>query len=184
MSCDISTGYYVNNTQSCVTDNRVIVSPGKSILFSPETPQGTVFSPTFSVYPGSAILIDAYNMPLDQPIYVNRVVKSTTAPITGDPCDPCAMNGAYGTSGVITFRERMTLGGKPNAWRLIKTAEPATQTLQLLVAVPGTYELELSDTNMLGDLEVEYAEWLINATPCLPFNYFAGIVTYNATVGA
>lgn len=174
MACNISTGFVRPVGRGCVPANDlVIASPGKIILFSPETPQGTVYSPTFTVSSGLAVLLDAYNLPVDKHIYVNRIVKSTTAPAVGDTCDPCAMGTAFDPAGVIVFRERMTLGN-PDAWQLVKTA--AGGVLQLLIVVPGTYELELEDTTMLGDMEVEYMAWSVETMPDLPSSYFAGIV--------
>lgn len=175
MKCDshISTGFVAGPRNSCVPNGNILAaSPGRTILFSPETPLDTKFSDTFTVDPGRCVLIDTYNMPFDKAIYVNRVVKSTTRPISGDSCDPCAMAAAYGTRDVIVFRERMMLGsvnGEP--WQLVKT-EGGVAIVQMLIVVPGTYELELMDDNMLGDLEVEYMSFSMEQMPVLPSKYF------------
>lgn len=177
MSCggNISTGYISSFGPCCGgASENLVASPGKNILFSPDTPQGTVFSPAFLVPAGTMVLLEAYNMPEQQPIYVNRIVKSTTAPKTVDPCSLCASVDLYRSKGVIVFRERMMLGNGSGVWQLFKDGKMGS-AVQLLVAIPGLYELELSDTHMLGDLEVEYSQWAASATPYLPRDYFAGI---------
>lgn len=175
MKCgsNISTGFVTGPRNSCVSNGNILAAaPGRTILFSPETPLDTKFSDTFTVDPGRCVLIDTYNMPFDKAIYVNRVVKSTTRPISGDSCDPCAMAAAYGTKDVIVFRERMMLGSDYNEpWRLVKT-EGGVCILQMLIVIPGTYELELMDDNMLGDLEVEYMSFSMEQMPVLPSKYF------------
>lgn len=180
MSCiKPSTGYYAG-VSTCSSGASVILpTPGKSILFSPETPQGEIFSPSFTVVPGSSVLIDAYNMPTNAPIYVNRVLKSNYGPRTGDNCDPCAIGNVYNTPGIVTFRERMTLGTSADCWQLIKYSgsdEPQSK-LQMLILVPGIYQLELSETEMLGDMQVEYMQWDNGLTPGLPAVYHAGVCT-------
>ena len=176
MSCaKISTGAYVNTSTCDAQAGLVYKSPGKVILFSPESPYDVKYSPSFTVKAGSAVLIDAYNMPEDGYIYVNRLVKTTTPLPVGNNCDPCAMHAAYGTGGVVLFRERMRLGCTDElGWRLQKYTDKAT-IAQMLVAVPGTYELELDDVSMIGDLEVELMEWSMELTPYLPREYFAGV---------
>ena len=172
---NVKTGY-VRTAESCSPAGGVMVStPGKIILFSPETAQGTIFSPSFSVMPGTMVLIDAYNMPEDYHIYLNRIIKSNYAPTVGDSCDPCAMDRAFGVDGKITFRERMTLGGSSEHWSLLKKNDVSQSRLQLLITIPGMYELELEDTTMLGNMEVEYMIWNNSLTPYLPKDYFAGI---------
>lgn len=188
MNCGsgVCTGY-VKARSSCEPVNKALVaSPGKTILFSPESPTDQKYSAAFTVTPGSAVLLEAYNLPVQQNIYVNRIVKSTAAFPVGDACDPCSLTGAYGVDGVIVFRERMTLGNGWKSWVLRReydipglaggTPSNAQSILQLMVVVPGTYELELEDVSMLGDLEVEYSVWPVNSMPDLPKEYFAGIV--------
>lgn len=174
----ISTGQVLRATPCVQGDTILGTPPGKTILFSPETIPGTVFSPTFVISPGDAVLLDAYNLPVDQPIYVNRVVVSSTRAMQGEACDPCAVPFVYGRTGKIVYRERMTLGGAKR-WALCKHSKPDCQTqdvMQLLITIPGTYELELSDTSMLGDMEVEYQAWKMGLTVGMPKEYFAGIV--------
>lgn len=177
MNCGrISTGAYVGTGLCDTQAGMVLKSPGKTILFSPESSYDVKYSPSFTVKAGSAVLVDAYNMPEDSYIYVNRLVKTTTALPVGNNCDPCAMHGAYGTDGVVLFRERMRLGCKDElGWRLQKHTGKDTIS-QMLIVVPGTYELELNDVSMLGDLEVELVEWNLTLTPQLPQNYFAGVL--------
>ena len=66
----------------------------------------------------------------------------------------------------------MTLGNDRRQWQLFKTS--TFSILQMMIMIPGTYELELSDVSMLGDLEVEYMRWNLPVTPNMPFSYFAG----------
>lgn len=175
---NVSVGAYIPGRGCSSIGGPLTATPGKSVLFSPESPQGYVYSPSFTIVPGQIVLIDAYNLTYDLPIYVNRVLISTTGAGTGDNCDPCAMGSAYGSAGVITFRERMSLGRDIRCWELVKysTEECEYQSkLQLMIAVPGTYELELSDASMLGDMQVEYQEWTAVLTPTLPPSYHAGI---------
>ena len=172
MNCDIETGYDLQ--QGAVTDTSVCMedSPGRGILFSPKTPVGTIYSAPVWLDNGRSMLVEAYNMPVDKHIFVNRVVLSANCPTdksVGCNCDPLMMQQAYGSPGVITFRARMKLGNSFD-WKL--TAEKP----QLLIAVPGCYyEFELEDPDMLGDLEVEYK--FIDATklPNLPACYYAGV---------
>lgn len=172
MNCNIETGYDLQ--QGAVTDTSTCIeeSPGRGILFSPKTPVGTIYSAPIWLDNGRAMLVEAYNMPADKHIFVNRVVLSASCPTdrsVGCNCDPLMMQQAYGSPGVITFRARMKLGNSFD-WKL--TAEKP----QLLIAVPGCYyEFELEDPDMLGDLEVEYK--FIDATklPNLPACYYAGV---------
>lgn len=172
MNCNIETGYDLQ--QGAVTDTSTCIeeSPGRGILFSPKTPVGTIYSAPIWLDYGRAMLVEAYNMPADKHIFVNRVVLSASCPTdrsVGCNCDPLMMQQAYGSPGVITFRARMKLGNSFD-WKL--TAEKP----QLFIAVPGCYyEFELEDPDMLGDLEVEYK--FIDATklPNLPACYYAGV---------
>lgn len=172
MNCNIETGYDLQ--QGAVTDTSTCIeeSPGRGILFSPKTPVGTIYSAPIWLDYGRAMLVEAYNMPVDKHIFVNRVVLSASCPTdrsVGCNCDPLMMQQAYGSPGVITFRARMKLGNSFD-WKL--TAEKP----QLFIAVPGCYyEFELEDPDMLGDLEVEYK--FIDATklPNLPACYYAGV---------
>lgn len=182
---DIQTGYAVqSNPCAAVTGGVMVPTPGKNILFCPDTPHGTIFSPSFTVVPGQVVLIDAYNMPQDYHIFVNRIVKSNFGPMAGDNCDPCAFDHAFGSDGKITFRERMTLGGSNEHWSLIKRADVSQSRLQLMIAVPGIYELELEEADMLGTMEVEYLAWDAIILPYLPKEYFAGIMNTVIATGA
>ena len=115
---------------------------------------------------------------------MNRIVKSNFGPIAGDNCDPCAFDHAFGSDGKITFRERMTLGGSSEHWSLIKRADVSQSRLQLMIAVPGIYELELEEADMLGTMEVEYLAWEATILSYLPKEYFAGIMNTVIATGA
>lgn len=175
MNCGVKTGtLYIPDMPSPAPDC-VVPSPGKVILFSPETNPGVVYSKTFTVTEGNSALLDAYNVQEGKHIYVNRVVRSSYCPPVGDACDPLALSEAKGRDGVIVFRERMTLGSDPSRWHIYRDADPDKSILQLFIAVPGTYELELEETEMLGDLEVELQFLKNEALPRFPSDYFAGV---------
>ena len=167
---NIQTGYAVPSPSNCNSD-LVVASPGNHILFCPESPMDQKYSPSFTVTPGQVILIDAYNMPDSMPIYVNRIVLSSSPECGACYRDPCKTMRVE-SSGQIIFRERMTLGNDRRQWQLFKTS--TFSILQMMIMIPGTYELELSDVSMLGDLEVEYMRWNLPVTPNMPFSYFAG----------
>lgn len=170
MNCgNISTGSYTTPRPVCPPEQNtpLMKSPGKIIFFSPESPVDIKYSPSVTVEPGQALLITSYNWngPTAE-IYVNSIVKSTTPPrCGGNNCNPCDMAYAYGTDGVIVFRQRMLLG--KYYWAV------TAQNSQLLIALPGMYELEVQSTEMLGrDLEVEGV--FMPAPHNLPEEYFAG----------
>lgn len=210
MACNITTGLTLGATTISSTSTCLVNSPGKVILFSPTTLSGTDRSATFTVTPGMAVLIDAYNMVEDLAIYVNRVVVTSECITSSSACG-CNPKLSQATAPTIVFRERMTIGEYPDDWKLIKyssdTAEvtttdtkvvattvdetTTTQTivttdtktveqksrLQLLITLPGTYELELEDTTQqLGSLEVEYQAFKISDVGHLPDAYYGGVI--------
>ena len=176
MACNITTGITLG---ASVTPQGtcLVASPGKSILFSPTTPAGTDRSAAFTITPGMGVLIDAYNMVPDLKIFLNRLVVTSECITAGNACDPNDFRKAGGSSPVVVFRERMTLGNNPAYWTLCKFSdEKKYSRLQMLVTVPGTYELELEDpTVQLGDLEVEYQSFKLSDVGHLPDNYYGGI---------
>ena len=177
MSCNISTGYALNPVPPAPAGNCVTSAPGKIVLFSPETLSGTVYSSSFTVLPGYAAIIDAYNMVEGFHIYVNRLSITAPCPTTGSSCDPVAMANPYGGSSVIAGQARMTLGNNPDGWSLYKSAdETATPSrMQMLIAIPGTYNLELEDTgSQLGMMEVDAQMFSLKGIPCIPSVYHAG----------
>lgn len=100
MNCNIETGYDLQ--QGAVTDTSTCIeeSPGRGILFSPKTPVGTIYSAPIWLDNGRAMLVEAYNMPADKHIFVNRVVLSASCPTdrsAGCNCDPLMMQQAYGS---------------------------------------------------------------------------------------
>lgn len=179
MACNVVTGYTVNPVPT-PDSNCVSVSPGKTILFSPTTIQGTKFSDHFVVGAGDVIIIDAYNMMDGYHIWVNRLVMSSYCRQQGCNCDGDAMANALGRDGAISFSERMTLGNDVNGWSLYRSADPQQYSrLQLIINVPGIYNLELEDPDamlMPGTLEVEYLRCKASDMMTLPAQYLAGIV--------
>ena len=168
----VQTGVYIGNDgySSCPpADTPVIRTPGKTILFSPESAYDNYYSPSFTLTPGSVALIDGYNMPEEDQYYitVDRLVKSTKAlPVGGNNCNPCDMKRAFGSGDITLFRETMSLGG--NEWRLTKKHP------QLLITIPGIYDLRLSSLDMIGDMEVELMMWE-QPRVHYPESYFAGL---------
>jgi len=176
MGCDIDTGYSLSapSTPSSVC---IVKSPGKNILFSPETLPGTDRSTYFTVEPGSAVLIDAYNLEYDKHIYLNRLVLSSNCKVPGNACNPHDIANPVG-SYIRLYGERMTLGGTAEKWSIIKYNSESTKEsqLQLLIAIPGTYELELEDpaTQLNGTMEVEYMKFDLRNLHLADL-YFGGI---------
>lgn len=173
--CAVSTGYVQNAPRAGKVDC-VNVAPGKQNLFSPETAPGTQFSSAFTISPGMVGLIEAYNMVNDLSIYVNRVIRSSLCPPIGSSCDPCAMGAVFGNDGAISYTERMTLGD-PAKWSLFKaSADEGVHRTQLLIAVPGIYQLELEDSAaQLGSMDVELQLLSVDELCHLPSEYFAGV---------
>lgn len=175
MSCvNVSTGYYRGGPSRVSNENAQLFTPGRVVLFSQESNLDSVYSPSFNVEAGQAAFVEAYNMPDANPIYVNRLVRASYAPPQASPCPPCNMDKFPGPDGIIVNRERMTLGDGEKWWQLFKDEASQTSVLQMLIVIPGTYELELSSVDMIGDLQVEYLTWNLSLTPHLPSVYYAG----------
>lgn len=178
MSCNVSTGYALNPVPPAPRSGCVTTAPGKLVLFAPDTLTGTVYSPNFTVLPGSAIIIDAYNMVEGFHIYLNRLSITAPCPTTGSSCDPVAMANAFGGPSIIAGQSRMTLGNNPEGWSLYKSADETTtlSRLQMLITIPGTYNLELEDTaSQLGMMEVDAQTFSLNGMGCIPAVYHAGV---------
>ena len=175
MGCNIVTGIALSPSVS-PKGTCLVASPGKRVLFSPTTPAGTDRSEPITITPGNAILIDAYNMKVDLHIYIDRVVVTSECITQGNACAD-DMKSAGQASPVIVFRERLTVGNNPDNWTLCKYSDSEkVSRCQLLLAIPGTYQLELeSPDEQLGDLEVEYQMFKLSDLGMLPKNYFGGI---------
>lgn len=178
MGCGVSTGRVLGQAAPESFETCVVSPPGKTILFAPETDPGTIYSRTFTVTEGNSVLVDGYNIPEGKHIFVNRVVCTSYCPApvnnTCSACDPLDLE-ALDRPGLIVFRARMTLGSDPSRWHLYCDADPHKSVLQLFIAMPGTYELELEETEMLGDLEVELQYVKNEHLLALPADYFAGV---------
>lgn len=179
MSCDneLSFGVYLPNTHG--GDQRKLALPsGMRVLFNEYSPRESKLSIPFLVRDKDIALIETYNMPSDYYIYVNRVVWSSPIPITGPMCGTDNACKQMNQEGEVLFRERMTLGyaGLEN-WSLLKPSTNCAKNprLQLMIGVPGVYELELQDESMLGDLLVTYTILSKELTSPLPFDYYAGM---------
>ena len=177
MNCNVQTGYAVGATVSS-SGSCLVASPGKVILFSPTTLAGTDRSAPFTITPGMAVLIDAYNLAPDLHVYVNRLVVTSDCITTGVSCNDADMRKAGGSAPTVVFRERMTLGNKQDKWSLIKNSdERVASRCQLYISMPGTYELELEDASVQlnGTMEIEYQAFKVADVGHLPASYYGGI---------
>lgn len=176
MNCNITTGY-VPGASVTPSGTCLVPSPGKVILFSPQTIAGTDRSATFTVLPGTGVLIDAYNMVPDLSIFVNRVVVTAECITTGCACGGLDMKVAAGSTPEIVYRNRMNIGNSASYWTLVSFSDEQKKSRnQLLITLPGTYELELEDAaQQLGDMEVEYQSFKLSDVGHLPDSYYGGI---------
>lgn len=138
------------------------------IIFSPDSSLEYIVSKVVPVAPGIGIIVSAYNIPDNEKIYVNRIVRGSYR--SDNKGVNCSIENGYSEDDATTmFTTRMALGD-PDDWILTSQKE------QLLIAIPGNYTFELSNINMLGGyMHVEYIEWGLALTPQLPDKYFAGI---------
>lgn len=179
MSCDneLSFGVYLPSVQG--GDPRKLALPSEiKVLFHELSPRESKLSNVFPVREKEIAVIETYNMPSGYHIYTNRVIWSSPIPITGPMCGTDNACKQMRQEGEVLFRERMTLGyaGLEN-WSLYRPSTGCTKNprLQLIIAVPGVYELELEDESMLGDLLVTYTIFNKELTSPLPFDYYAGM---------
>lgn len=175
--CDIDTGYIPGGAPLPPSDTCVVSTGGRRVLICPETALDASTTETFSVQPGQAVIIDAYNMVEDKHIYVQRVVRQAYCASVGVACNPRDLRSVGAApQGPIAFYERMTLGD-PDLWSLVRASESSggRSRLQLIIAVPGVYRLELEDPeSQLGELEVECMAMDLRDLH-LPDAYFAGV---------
>lgn len=180
MSCNIITGYTVGqDTRSGDDAACVNVSPGKVALITPETPQGTRYTRTFTVPAGDAVLIEAFNLVPEYHVYVNRVVRSSECARSGCACDANDLQSTYKAESSVAFRSRMTLGNNSGRWSLIDFTDVTHgPRLQLLITIPGMYELELEDPDAQlaqGLTWIDYQTFRLDQVGFMPSAYQAGI---------
>jgi hypothetical protein len=132
------------------------VRPLNVVVFSPHTPGEQTFSERITIPLGKAYFFRAHDVPDGKSIFINGVSLAASVPLGGGGCFPPE---GY-CEGPDLRVQRMTLGG---ADKWVLTAEFP----QVLVNLPGIYRLELESPDMLGDLYVEYTEFL--ASDRLPF---------------
>lgn len=174
---NISTGSYLG-FQSRLGDGQLLPAHGRVYFFDSLSRTDMALSHPVQVSAGQVLLISAYEMPYDMPIWINRLVQANAAPICGDNCQPGVLENAGGPMAQVVRRERMTLGVGQNGWVFNRSStKPNCSVLQLIVAVPGWYELEVSDLSMLADgtLIVEGEFWNYNLTQGIPTVYYAGV---------
>lgn len=175
-NCNIQTSITVPQQASSVNLVNAPATPGYTPLFTPETPMGTRFSKRFLVPPGQSVLVEAYNLQDDMPIWVNRLIIMSQNHNTGTMCPPCGIS-PLSPDEAQAFRSRLTMGMGEQTWSLINYsgANRPYSRLQILIQLPGWYDLELSNTNMLGTLQVYYSMWDNSLTPNLPVYYYTGV---------
>lgn len=150
-------------TYGCNVSNYAnqIVKSANIILFDDKSTSN--LSSVFVVPSNTAFLIVAYDIPADVNAVVNMVSISTMA--MPHACDsPCCIDIDMTTP--ILYRIPMTLGGK--VWRVSEANR------QLLLVLPGFYQLELSQSESLSAATIEGIP-LRNVATVLPFQYAAGI---------
>lgn len=167
----IQTGMYGYDTD-VAPGCGAIEMPMTEVFFSPDMPPGRIESRVFRVSPGDVRLISAYNLAPDMPIYLNRVVTGSTAFPSGVPCPSTGTGLSTVSTNVIVYKERMTLG-TVDAWKLVNSSTGESK-LQMLLAIPGEYTLELSDEELLstGLLFVNGLSWKFSLTTGIPFAYY------------
>jgi len=170
----ISTGGYIVDstdiTRRCVDDPCTQTrARGVNIpIFTPETPLDCDLSYVIEVQPGRTISIDAWNIPENRAIYINRVVVGSFQPLTCSNTNRYAMMFFRGKSGQVIFTKRMDLGSQ-DYWKI------TSDRSQIIWAVPGMYQLELESTDMLGQvMQVEYSMW--ETMLSMPSRYWGGIL--------
>jgi hypothetical protein len=183
MACNIDTGYEYTAVATQTTGCRK-ATPGRVILFSPDTIPGIETSPAFTIPNGQVGLIESYGLELapDYHIYLERLVVQ---PMCREPVPACGADSIAETTkdrSVTSFWGPMTLGNDPEMWSMIKYSETneAGKTyhdrLQLLIAIPGTYRLRLESTvDQLGSLEVELSTIKVADLQGIPQSYYAGV---------
>lgn len=171
--CNVATGYVPAPPVPAQGGDCVTTSPGKTLLFTPDTMIGTEYSPIFVILPGQAVILDSYNLVPGYSIFVERLVRSSYCPPVGCACQDLSRAG--GQDGVTAFAELMKLGGK--VWRLFKSEDGLSDILQIVMTIPGIYRLKLEDPDaQLGTMEVE-AQYCKRADlGGVPDTYFAGLV--------
>ena len=87
------------------------------------------------------------------------------------------MKAAAGSTPEIVYRNRMNIGNSASYWTLVSFSDEKKKSRnQLLITLPGTYELELEDAaQQLGDMEVEYQSFKLSDVGHLPDSYYGGI---------
>jgi hypothetical protein len=163
----VSTGTY-SNLGATISQKEKIVSRG-NILFAPGSEFSNAVSHVFSVDAGQVIVIDAYNFPEGLTIQLNRVLQAGPGIPTGASCPPCGQPDLDGRA-TIQYEKPMDLGCGSEYWRLTQTKT------QMVIAVPGSYVLELNEQEFLStDLYVEYIKHTRAALGQLPEIYFGGV---------
>ena len=161
----IRTGYMTSTHTGMAAAGDPIARSEFAVLFSPESPVDTLFSPQFVVTPGAAVLLCAYEMEPDGLLTVNRIVVGAYS--SKQVTESVFAERAGIQAGHILY-ERKVLSRR-GMWSL-SAAYP-----ELIIVVPGVYRLECSSLAILGkDMYVEYRQWNMTTTPRIPETYIAG----------
>lgn len=139
------------------------------MLFCPETSTGTLRSVVIEIPAHHFILVDAFNMKEGDKIWLNRVSKASFSYPRKECCDPNNSVDYNMPPSVTPFRNRMALGKGPDFWAL------TSDRPQLIISIPGFYDFELDDVDMLVPMEL-YVEYRIYPNiQYLPAGYQGGL---------
>lgn len=134
------------------------VTPRSSanVLFSSMPPFDNAKSELIHINFGQLLIVDAYQMPADKKIFLNRLIIGNrgvrpTLQKPGIDRDPAALN----LSGTLMFWKRMDLNGA-DQWELSATKN------MLFLTIPGVYQFELEDSSMVDDIYVEFFQHTVN----------------------
>lgn len=126
------------------------------VLFSSTPPFDSAKSEFIHVTYGTLLIVDAYQMPADKKIFLNRLVIGNRGirPMPQKPGidrDPDSLH----LSGTLMFWKRMDLNGSEQ-WEMSATKN------MLFMTIPGVYQFELEDPSMVEDIYVEYFQHTVD----------------------
>lgn len=170
MTPDIDSGFVIPQFAPHTRTQSYKPNPDEMVPFwAPEITDSTTTSTRFEVMNTQALLVTAYNMPSTGQIDVYRLYTGNPNAPQGCTCGPDFPPDLHGPSSIVYERAKMTLGC-PDCWHL------SADTLQLLIAIPGWYVLQLSDEDMLdSSMTVTGIRLNLSTMPWIPSNYFAGV---------
>lgn len=169
----IETGIAYDRSNNFVHDPSIRMqrpTASGTILFDNMSLVDQPYSDIITVEPGEAVLIDAYNIPIGTKLITHKVVIAAYDPITLDAV--CTRNkpGLIRPFTILQTKP-MTIGPDgADGWILDENK------LDLLITLPGTYQLECTANPVPTDLLfVSYKKWPLLSTPGgYPSEYLGG----------